>query len=525
MRKTLRLALLGLIAGPLLLAPPALCDDYDDVLEGFDDDAPADPLDGFDDDAGEDGGSDGDVFGGFDDDADSADGDASPPVDRWWEITGSLSLGGSVNYLEHEAFKPPDDTTNWIGLSRLRTRMNLQVDLDIPHDWKVRIAGFGFYDWAYLINGRHKYTDEVLDLYEWEVDFTEFYVQGSPIDDLDLKVGRQVVNWGRSDSLRVLDVLNPLDNREPGLTDIEDIRRNTTMIRADYYFGDWSLQLVAVPELRFDYIPPVGSDFAPVLSSIGTVGFFTVPVRDPDESLRNTEWAVRLQGIFSGWDLSINYAYHWLNIPYLDPVITPVLPTPDDPLGVSFEGTENQFSRVHMVGSGANYTYGSWLIKSEIAWISGVDYTTSQSVDLTAIGLPVVDVPNGTVHKDRLDFMAGIEYYGFKNTTIALEIANRHIFDYQDDIRPLFGVRENGVETAIRITRTFMNERLEATVLGILFGTKAQDGSVVRGELRYDILDGLEAGLGMIFYQNGDSPLFQNITKNDRIFFELKYSF
>ena len=92
-------------------------------------------------------------------------------------------------------------------------------------------------------------------------------------------------------------------------------------------------------------------------------------------------------------------------------------------------------------------------------------------------------------------------------------------------MRPNFGVRKNQLETALRITRSFMNERLDVTLLGIIFGTRAQDGSIVRAEARYDILDGLEAALGMVFYQKGKTPFFQNIARNDRIFFDVKYSF
>ncbi|MBW2398524.1 MAG: hypothetical protein JRG80_04550 [Deltaproteobacteria bacterium] len=532
MLKISRLFTRGLLASLLLIAtasPPAFADDVDggldDVLGGFDEGEPEDALDGFDD---EDGGGEDDVFGGFDDDFEASGGDDSaPPLDRLWEITGSLSLGGSVNYLAHEAFKGPGETTDYTGLQRLRSRLNLQVDFGLPMDWKLRIAGFAFYDWAYLLNGRNEYSDEVLDLYEWEVDFQEFYLQGSPLDDLDLKVGRQVVNWGRSDSLQVLDVLNPLDNREPGLTDIEDIRRPTSMIKADYYLGDWSLSLIAIPELRFDLIPVVGNDFAPVTESIGTAGFFVAPQWEPKVSFKNTEWAVRLMGIFSGWDISFHYANHWLNSPYLDPVINVILRPPPDLPDVSFEGTKTRYSRVQIAGTGANYTIGSWLLKTEFAWIDGTHYTTSEEFDLSALGLDlgVVDVPTGTVRKDRLDFMAGVEYYGFNNTNIAIEIVNRHILDYQRNMRPIFGVRENQVETALRITRSFMNERLDVTLLGIIFGTKAQDGSIVRAEARYDVMDGIEIGLGMVFYQKGETPLFSNIARNDRIFFEVKYSF
>ena len=69
------------------------------------------------------------------------------------------------------------------------------------------------------------------------------------------------------------------------------------------------------------------------------------------------------------------------------------------------------------------------------------------------------------------------------------------------------------------------NERLDVTLLGIIFGPKAQDGSIVRAEAGYDVTDGLEVTLGMVFYQQGELFFFTNIAKNDRIFFELKYSF
>ena len=43
-----------------------------------------------------------------------------------------------------------------------------------------------------------------------EVELYDAYVEGSITDSLDMKLGRQVVIWGRSDTLRVTDILNPL---------------------------------------------------------------------------------------------------------------------------------------------------------------------------------------------------------------------------------------------------------------------------------------------------------------------------
>ena len=121
--------------------------------------------------------------------------------------------------------------------------------------------------------------------------------------------------------------------------------------------------------------------------------------------------------------------------------------------------------------------------------------------------------------------MGGLEYYGFTDTNIALEVVNRHIFGFRDDMRPLFGTQENSLETALRITRTFMNERLEVTALGILFGNLAQDGSAVRLSATYDLRDALELTGGIMLYQKGEIPPFDTIASNDRLFLEIKFSF
>jgi len=395
--------------------------------------------------------------------------------------------------------------------------LNLQLDVDLPASWLGRVAGFGFYDWAYLANGRHQYTDDVLDVYEWEVDFQEVWVQGSLAQPLDLKVGRQIVNWGRSDTLRVLDVLNPLDNREPGLTDIEDLRRPVVMVKADAYYRAWSLSLIAIPEIRFSENPPVGSDFAPVFSSLGTLESFVAPEDKPSESFDNTGWAAALGGVFSGWDISFHFARMWSDAAHLRPVLSGPIPS---------AGTKLKHSRFTLVGSGANYTIGSWLIKTELAWLDGLDYTTSTLLDVPTPNGPIaVQIPSGTTRKGRLDFMIGVEYYGFADTNIVVEVANRHIFGFRSDMRPNFSVQRNALETAIRITRNFMNDRLGTTLLAIIFGNHAQDGSIVRVDLHYDLRDSLVLGGGILLFQDGDRIPFDTISRNDRFFFEIKYSF
>ncbi len=490
MRRALRAALLAAALGA---AGPAFSqeEDLEDLLGGFEDES---------------GSADEDLLGGFDDAApeEPAPASRSPLRGEWWEVTGSVSVASSINYVPHRSATG----TNYYGLSKLRTRLNLQIDADLPRGWELRAEGFGYYDWAYRIHGRQRYTRAVLHEYEWDADTQEVWLRGSPFSGMDVKIGRQVVNWGRSENLRVLDVINPVDNREPGIADIEDLRRPVTMGRFDFYRGAWNLSILAIPEIRFNQNPPVGSDFNPVP---------LVPVvEEKPSSLDHWEAGVGLTGIFEGWDVSFHFAYYYDDFAVLESTV---------PLQTLPPGTGIlKHSRLWMLGSGGNYTLGSWLFKGEIAYVDGLAFT--QVLVPAGPMTPAVLVTPG--NRSRLDVMVGVEYYGFADTTFAIEALNRHIFDFPSvpSIGSVGGTpQEDETQASFRLSRTFLRERLDANVVAILLSGNDEVGSVVRIDASYDLRDALTLTAGVVLYQENDLPPLDSYGDNDRFFFELKYSF
>ena len=337
----------------------------------------------------------------------------------------------------------------------------------------------------------------MLDEYEWEGDFQDAWIQGPLFEDVDLKIGRQVVNWGRSDSLRVLDVLNPLDNRTPARADIEDLRWAVGMAKLDWYIGNhWTVTAIAIPEIRVDTLPAVGSDFNP------TPPNFPTPPKFKPKSFENWEAAASVRGIFQGWDISAHFAYVFEDIPRFE--LVPGQLNPCTPFGSYIQ----TYDRLTMAGAGGNYTFGSWLLKAEAAWTGGFEFACVDG------------------KKSRFDGMGGIEYYGFSETTLALEVSERHIFGHD---RPVFGFpiveRQDQVTYAFRYSADWLNARLSTTLLALVFGGKAQDGAVLRLQGDYTIRDGLVLTLGMLLYQAGDLPPLDTWGRNDRVFIDLKWSF
>ncbi|NOQ46508.1 MAG: hypothetical protein GQ559_07525, partial [Desulfobulbaceae bacterium] len=272
---------------------PADGRELDDVLSGFDSESNEQEKPA--------GGEFDDVLSGFDEPASEqtdrldADDDTTPD---WLELGGSVGTAFSVNFA-HDA--PGQDEADFRDLSMLRTTVALDSELTFG-GWQIKISGHGFYDAAYSIQGRKQYTGALLNLYEQELEFDDAYLIGSLTPSLDIKTGRQVVVWGKSDNVRVTDILNPLDNRLPGMVDIKNRRLPVTMTKLDYYTGAWNLSGIMIHEVRFDKNPVFNSDFFPgkgPLPSENTPGF----------SIDNQQYALALNGIFSGWDLSLYGAW------------------------------------------------------------------------------------------------------------------------------------------------------------------------------------------------------------------------
>ncbi len=327
--------------------------------------------------------------------------------------------------------------------------------------------------------------------YEKELELKDTYVQGRLTDHLDTKIGRQVVVWGTLDNLRITDVLNPLDLRLPGLTDIDDLRLPVTMVKFDYYFGNWALSAMAIPEVRFSKLPVLGSDFYP--SSVSRP-----PEDKPDNGFQDVPYAAALTGVFSGWDIGFYGASIYADQAYAE-LVSPAPP--------------GQFvrkhARINMLGTAANLAAGNWLLKAEAAWIRGLRYTNTPGTEYT-----------------RLDLGGGVEYSGFSEATVSLEAANRQIFDYHLRIeQPPDETRENAFQWALRITKDFLNDTLTLTVLASTFGITADDGAFERLDAEYDLTDAVSVRGGVVFYQAGDKGVFQDVAANDRLFVVLKYNF
>jgi hypothetical protein len=175
----------------------------------------------------------------------------------------------------------------------------------------------------------------------------------------------------------------------------------------------------------------------------------------------------------------------------------------------SQDTTQREHNRILMTGMTSNIARGNWLLKGEAAWFDGLEYTNLANEEFS-----------------RLDSMGGIEYTGFSETMLSIEVVNRHLFHFDEQLSLSPDIaQENTLQTVAKLIRDFAHDTLQLRVLFSIFGAHGEDGMFERFQLDYAITDAVTLTGGVIFYQSGNLGALSTIEDNDRVFAELLYEF
>ena len=383
-------------------------------------------------------------------------------------------LYGSADLEAHYNFN------NDKNLSTFKTLVDILGEYKFDNGTKLSGNLKGYHDFIYEFENR-----AVPNGYENEINLNELNIELEISPNLDFKLGRQIVVWGKSDSIRITDILNPLDNRTPGLVDIKNLRLGRTMSKLDYYFDNLNLSVIALHENRFTKNAMQYSDFKPTEVD--------KPTSKPEDSLKNTGVALSLTGAFEGYDVGLYFADTYIDKPYL----------------VESNTLLKYDNKSKMFGTAYNKVLGSYLLKAELAHFDNVKYNNLSDA------------------KARTDVLFGLEYNGITDGSIGYEVALRQIHDYDSSIN----VQSNGYkpereyQQVIRFSQSYLNQTLDLNTVVSMIGASAEDGGSVRVTLDYAIDDETSVSGGVIDYIGDNNLVIDSYKDNDRIFAKASYAF
>jgi hypothetical protein len=388
----------------------------------------------------------------------------------------------------------------------------------------LRLVGevYAEYDFAYL-HDRERFDRATLDAYEFNVIGRETYAALS-WGPLELTFGRQIVPFGQGEILSPLDIVNPRDTREPGLAELDATRMAVLASRAGLFVGPHRFEALVVHESYFGLRPAPLSDFSPLRKLVLDDPMIAAALADKElryeqEPARFAGGAGQVYGRYSyngaGVDLAL-YVASTLDKPGI----------PQAPARAEFARSVVSLPLWHpryvAIGHAGAKPLGDFVLR----WELGVDVDRPLTVQL----VPEQVLSLGMVRRHQLNGLLGLTYVGLSDTQIWLEYAQRVVLDNPARDRgseiSLFSPVE-APAIALRVRRTFLRERLVATLVGTWIGVAPFIGAFGRVELAYELVDAVHVALGYAAYFPSPTERgpFYGFERDDRLYSALRWDF
>ncbi len=346
----------------------------------------------------------------------------------------------------------------------------------------------------------YQYWSDSLDLRMREL-YLDLY-----FDNVDIRIGKQQVVWGKADGVFITDIVSPLDLTEFLLPDFDEIRVGITAVKLDYYLGNNTFEVIWAPNFTSVEIPQAGSIWY-IQPDFPVTPVFDWSKSDITPSLENSEFFAKFTGMTSIVDFEIMAAYTWDDTPSMhvnkqfgmnpatqQPMLTGLTVAPEH-------------HRLNIGGGSFSTEVKGVIIRGEVAYYNGKQFQTEDQLAVDAL-----------TEKDYLHYLLGADF-SIKGLKMSAQFIQQSILDYD----------ENMMNEEIENTMTFLAryDLLRETVHLELFsyiGLTNED-ALIRPKISYDFDDSFSILLGANIFIGDDAGRFGQYKDNSMAYLKMKYSF
>ncbi|MCM8769219.1 MAG: hypothetical protein NC911_06035, partial [Candidatus Omnitrophica bacterium] len=375
-----------------------------------------------------------------------------------------------------------------------------------------------YYDFVYDVSGEYKNGSSTTATNTGNLWLREVFLDYKQ-EPLFIRAGRQQVVWGTADGVRILDCINPADNRYATLDDAAEYRIPLWMLRLELSpITDGNLQFLLIP----DHEPNFNAGFGDVL--VYRVANRPPPVLPPwvtyqivdnlpADGFDDPDLAVRWQQVIAGWEYTLNYKYGREFYPSVTVRQIPFPPpVPPNPWTLSL--TKN-YQRVQVIG--ASFTkavntgrLAGLTIRGECTYTLDKPYPIGTDNNAT-----------GNTTQNTFAYVLGLDKYLFTDLQTSIQFVqfiNPHSRVGANDIlhpATLAPIKKVESLATIKLAKDFLNERLKPEVLAI-WGCHGDWR--VSPKVSYEVNDYLTVYTGVHYFAGRNNTLFGEFEQSSLVF-------
>ncbi|MDY6879484.1 MAG: hypothetical protein V2J25_17995 [Desulfatiglans sp.] len=342
--------------------------------------------------------------------------------------------------------------------------------------------------------------DTDLDLEEGTgyLDLREANLLFSPLDLIDVKIGRQILTWGTGDLLFLNDLF-PKDWQSFFIGRDEEYLKAPSDALLISLFPDFAnIDLVYMP--RFDADRFISGErisyYHTTLGRLAGRDAIIDPLT-PNDWLDDDEISLRISKNIKGYELAF-YGYHgfWKS-----------------PIGMDLIQQKAFFPNLNVYGASLRGSLIKGLFHLEASYYDSKDDTSG---DNPYIPNSEIRILAGYEQELAKEFSAAVQYY--------LE-SMRHYETYQATLPPSVHPKDEERHLfTVRLTKLALNQNLTLSLF--CFYSPSDQDAYFRPTVKYKISDSLMITLGgNIFTGDADYTFFGQFEKNSNIYAGIRYSF
>ncbi len=422
-----------------------------------------------------------------------------------------LGLSGSLALDYFSSNHDIDDREHFPGLN-LVLKQRLTVASGVRWVAEARVlaqqVGHEHEDATHWLPRSVRYSDEVTS------ELREGYVEVAR-SRWELRLGRQIIPWGRADEINPTDVISPknytllLPEGQPGY------REGVNALRIDTFLPG-RLRAIGV------YVPFFEQSIIPLSDPPPGV---TLDERLPPIRLANGSAGIKLDRSGGDVDASLSYYYGYNLVPevQVDHV------TADPSTGALAGSASLRHQRQHMIGADFATSRGRYGYRGEVAWVHTSNPHGRRVDEITPY----------------LAYVFGVERNFGESTSLIVQYVGRFVPERVDPEQALanpdpvlaranflasratmvIGQQLDTVQNgwSVRFDKKFWNDTLDCELLGLHYFER--NDFFLRPRITYDWTDSVKTAVGGEIFQGPKNSTFGRVEKNTGAFVEVKYSF
>jgi hypothetical protein len=461
------------------------------------------------------------------------------------QLFGYATQGAAFSLIGKDKY----DTSQ--GLQSALMNLFMEGDYIIRDDLKFYASGMLTIDWAYQLNAsRDSWHDKLfakskdrlnVDDADWQL-LKEARLTWSPSDFM-FRVGKQIVAWGETDGFRLMDQINPLDQRR-GFADVEFETTITPiwLVRADYYpkiksswLQDLGFEFIFNPNAEFipdQGIQPgndVGGIWAPNVLIPGPFPFGEAHLGSTFNDIKKPklwnhegyEYAFRVRANLLGSLITLNYFYGLDNSPVtLSAPLPPRISVASDGRLILHPFLTGKYPLFRFVGATFSRDVTPLRVSAlgDVAPVVRLEtfYAFSDTFPTNLNRFVKLDEFRGAIGVDwkiKIPFLNARSYF-----SISPQFYWRRIINYPS-VEELSGLKQDNYQSTLGINTSYFHNKLTPSFFWLRDWRSHSD--MIRLQLVYDydykwhftagalLLDGSKTGQGFQVFENKDQFYFK----------------